>query len=346
MAAAHTVVPMAMPTPSEPPSYPPPGASSSTASASVHRLPSGPSTGIRSYLVRLTVNLDDAELQSTGRSATPSAASGMSPPLLSSRPRWGTPEFCFYAVAFAIVFPYMWYVPIQLSQESDPHYREYSHFLVAGWMAGRKRDNSDFQYRTFRDSVPILVGLMSTYLVLSHTFEFVIRKLSAGERRGRYAPLAPTSRSDNDTSLSSSSPSRRPGRRVFLALFSSVYLLVSHGTNVWKLLACCSANYFLAKNLAGHRILTPSAIWIFNILALYFVHYFNGIPLAQYGSLFALLVCFRPFRQPGALADCEPLSGTTHWHTYPVANQLQHYDVTSCLFRARLPLGGAGAPEG
>lgn len=284
----HTLVPMPAESSAD---YPPDSSYPPSAPPRVTSHPAGRgkdgASWVRSRLVRLTVDLDDASTQGRPKETEPS---GSNQPASPSAPKWFTLEFYFYALAFAIVFPYMWYVPIKMSQPSDPHYGKYQHYLAPGWIGTRKRDNSDFQYRTFRDSIPVLFSLITCYLVLSFLVEWGFRKLSAGQRRGRYAPLAPGSHSDNDTRLSSSSPSRRPGRRAFLALFSAVYLFISHGTNVTKLLMCCSVNYVLAKRLAGLQFVAPAVIWTFNIAALYLVHYFNGIPLAQYGSFFALLV--------------------------------------------------------
>lgn len=72
--------------------------------------------------------------------------------------RWRTPEFIFYAVCFVIVVPFLFKVPMDLSERtcrlafrsqmqtlitalevaSNPNYSKYQHKLSKGWIGGRQ----------------------------------------------------------------------------------------------------------------------------------------------------------------------------------------------------------------
>ncbi|KAI6099795.1 MBOAT, membrane-bound O-acyltransferase family-domain-containing protein [Pisolithus sp. B1] len=81
---------------------------------------------------------------------------GPSPP-----PRWKTPEFIFYYIVFVVVVPLMVWVPIRLSSPTNANYPLFRHQLKT-WLA----DNSDHQYRAFRDNIPALSLLALIYLTL------------------------------------------------------------------------------------------------------------------------------------------------------------------------------------
>ncbi|KAH3667422.1 hypothetical protein OGAPHI_003071 [Ogataea philodendri] len=97
--------------------------------------------------------------------------------------RWKTLEFKFYAVAFLIVVPLMVKTAMEASNETNPNYYRYERILSDGWLFGRKVDNSDSQYRFFRDNIPMLTVLMVAHLALKNlvtsfgieniTFDFV-----------------------------------------------------------------------------------------------------------------------------------------------------------------------------
>ncbi len=186
--------------------------------------------------------------------------------------RWGTLEFRFYALVFLIMVPYMIWVPVELSSPKNPNFVRYSRHLRRGWIFGRLRDDSDFQYRTFRD----YVGLLSIFLVLSVGASRLVERLVGGtssSARGSYAPVAGVSSSNG------SRQQARPGRKPFLLVWTIIFILALHGTNSLKLLLCCSINYLIARTLRGTALATP-AIWTFNVATLFAVHYYEGVDLA------------------------------------------------------------------
>lgn len=70
--------------------------------------------------------------------------------------RWRTGEYYAYAFAFATIPFFMFKSVYDVSQPSHPSYQQYSHLLEDGWVPGRKVDNSDAQYRSFRDNIPYM----------------------------------------------------------------------------------------------------------------------------------------------------------------------------------------------
>ncbi|KAG6333034.1 hypothetical protein ID866_6058 [Astraeus odoratus] len=157
--------------------------------------------------------------------------------------RWGTPEFLLYSVIAVIVIPYMAWVPIRLSSPSNENYPYYHHKLTPGWLFGREIDNSDRQYRAFRDNVPALSILALVYIALQSIYtRSTIRSTPAMSNDNTY--LVP-----------------------FVIIFSVLYLVGLHGTSTIKIFVILTANYCIGKYMRGSR-LGPLFTWIFNIAIL------------------------------------------------------------------------------
>ncbi|KZT40000.1 MBOAT-domain-containing protein [Sistotremastrum suecicum HHB10207 ss-3] len=161
--------------------------------------------------------------------------------------RWKTPEFILYGIIFVVVVPIMVWVPVTLSQYDNPNYPLYAHRLSWGWIAGRKIDNSDSQYRSFRNNIPSLIFLSAAFLASGRLFEF----------------FRPEARSD------------KLQRTSFLAKFSILVLFGLHGTSALKVLAIMGLNYLGGKLLAGTRI-APFATWVFNLSVLFLNEAYSG----------------------------------------------------------------------
>ncbi|PWN28141.1 putative GUP1-Multimembrane-spanning protein essential for proton symport of glycerol [Jaminaea rosea] len=190
------------------------------------------------------------------------------PPSQPPASRWRTPEFYLYYLVFAIAIPLMVWVPIQLSQPSNPNYARFATHLKPGWLMGRWRDDSDFQYRSFRDYVPALLGIMGLYLALSAVASRLPEWGSAG--RGAYRSLS--------TSGGAAATSPRRNRLPFLLGFTTLFLLALHGVNSLKLLTILIANYQLYRLVAGRAYVAPLLIWTFNVSMLAAVHWNDGFP--------------------------------------------------------------------
>ncbi|KAH8928411.1 MBOAT-domain-containing protein [Atractiella rhizophila] len=129
-------------------------------------------------------------------------------------------------------------IAVGLSQESHENYPLYQRRLKGGWILGRKVDNSDVQYRLFRNSIPALALLSILYLTASRFFS-------------------------------------RINRRSFIVVASLLILCVLHGIHVPKLLLILYLNYLIGKRLGGSRS-TPVVTWVFNIALLFMNVHFDG----------------------------------------------------------------------
>ncbi|KAF8602869.1 MBOAT-domain-containing protein [Ceratobasidium sp. AG-I] len=177
-------------------------------------------------------------------------------------PRWYTPEFMFYGIAFLIVVPYMSKVPYDLSNESNPNFYKILPRLQPGWILGRRVDNSDAQYRSFRSNIPALLALSTVQLFSSQIYTRIARLFSDNHRNG-----------------STGSISRVP----FLLGFSCLMLAGLHGTSALKILVILTANYWVGT------LKTPIATWIFNAAVLFASNWYEGFRFGDvHGALASL----------------------------------------------------------
>ncbi|KLO17383.1 MBOAT-domain-containing protein [Schizopora paradoxa] len=188
---------------------------------------------------------------------------------IQARPpaRWRTPEFIFYGLAFVIAIPVMIWKTVNLSRESHPNYKLYSYKLTDGWIPGRKFDNSDAQYRTFRNSVGLLTIIAAGFFVVKSLHRLVIKQTSPPK-------------------------SDRLHRIPFLVAFSAIFLLGLHGLNALKILLIFYLNYLIAKGL-GPSKLTPAATWLFNLSVLFAIDRFSGFPFVSLHPSLAFLDDFQ-----------------------------------------------------
>ncbi len=215
---------------------------------------------------------------STSASASTSTSTSTTTKRAPKRGRWHTLEFKIYYLVFLIMVPLMVWVPVRLSRPSNPNYYTYSDHLKPGWIAGRLRDDSDFQYRSFRDYVPALAGIMGLYLVLSKVFSSLPSSTSA-----RYTRI---------NGASTSSAQAKPNRLPFLAIFTAIFIFALHGFNSPKLLLVLTTNYGLAKLLGGTR-LAPGIAFAFNVLALFAVHWNDGFEYSKISPALSFLEVFK-----------------------------------------------------
>ncbi|KAH7906814.1 MBOAT, membrane-bound O-acyltransferase family-domain-containing protein [Hygrophoropsis aurantiaca] len=162
-----------------------------------------------------------------------------------SPPRWKTPEFIFYYVVAAVILPIMVWVPIRLSSPSHVNYPFYDHKLSSGWLFGREVDNSDSQYRAFRNNIPALSFLVCIFLAIQSIYtRFALRSISHSLTHRLY--LIP-----------------------FLISFAILFLFGLHGASTLKIIFILTANYYIGKSL-GHSRAGPLLTWIFNAAVLFF----------------------------------------------------------------------------
>jgi protein-cysteine N-palmitoyltransferase HHAT len=197
-------------------------------------------------------------------------------PLPDAQPsKWRTAEYYVYYLFFLTIPVLMVKSVYDVSGPQHPGWKRYENLLESGWIPGRKVDNSDAQYRGFRDNVP--------YMALVVTIHPLCRKL--------YERLT-ASRSESLSNVSNGSISRGDGRSAeqrlkvrvnFDFAFALLFLLALHGISIVKVLAILWFNYQVATKLPRQYV--SVATWIFNIAILFANELGRGYPLASISSL-------------------------------------------------------------
>lgn len=133
------------------------------------------------------------------------------------------------------------------------------------------QDDSDFQYRSFREYFPLLALVMIIYLCISQISE---RITSSESYRVIGRPLL------------------RYNRKTFLTVFTSVFILALHGTNTAKLLLACCVNYAIATKVSSssYAAATPLFVWTWNVGLLFLIHWNEGFSYGSIASGLAWLV--------------------------------------------------------
>ncbi|KAL9479897.1 hypothetical protein ACSS6W_004683 [Trichoderma asperelloides] len=169
-------------------------------------------------------------------------------------PKWRTPEFFLYYLVFIVVVPYMFWIAYDVSKRekrppclpaSDPRYPKYERYLSEGWIPGRKIDNSDAQYQTFRGNFPILTGLLIFHPLLRKGWESWYKPSARGARGS----------------------ARLDQRATFDFAFAIIFIVILHGISAFKILTILAINYQIATKLPRHQV--PTATWIFNVGTLF-----------------------------------------------------------------------------
>lgn len=171
---------------------------------------------------RLEAPRDLKKRQAIIQSATPS--------------RWKTLEFRFYLACFAVVVPLMFKTAAEASNETNPNYWIYKGVLSNGWIFGRKVDNTDQQYRFFRDNFPMLIALLVVH-VLSRR---LVQKVAPSVSRTTF---------DMYTGL--------------LVLFGL------HGFNCFKILLHVTVEFFIGRLSNKNRKLSIILLWGYGIGTLF-----------------------------------------------------------------------------
>ncbi|KAF8872573.1 MBOAT, membrane-bound O-acyltransferase family-domain-containing protein [Infundibulicybe gibba] len=161
--------------------------------------------------------------------------------------RWGTLEFRFYIALACVVIPIMFWIPINLSSPSHPNYPYIRARLSEGWLFGRNIDNSDAQYRSFRNNLPVLTITAALYLLLK--FAWSIFSSKTQQDRMHLIP--------------------------FNLAFSILNLLALHGSSVLKIFAILIINFIIGKSFRGSKA-GPLLTWVFNIAVLFLNDRYGG----------------------------------------------------------------------
>lgn len=135
-----------------------------------------------------------------------------------------------------------------------------THFLL--------QDNSDAQFRYFRNNIPVLTALAGIFFVLKSLYQriFVRPDLSKGDSLHRIP---------------------------FLFLFSIILMLGLHGANILKIFLILTINFGIAKVFGSSRI-NPLLTWLFNMGVLIAIERNSGYRFASISP--ALVSLVRPLR--------------------------------------------------
>jgi D-alanyl-lipoteichoic acid acyltransferase DltB (MBOAT superfamily) len=143
--------------------------------------------------------------------------------------------------------------------ESHPNFPKYKHLLSPGWIPGRKVDNSDAQYQSFRNNIPILFVVLTLHSVLRRVFNVVYSRIS---------PTPPT----NSSYYASHNLNRR---KIFDIIFALIFLTALHSLSVIKILVILLVNFSISF-FHPSSIMVPICTWVFNIAILFANEYYSG----------------------------------------------------------------------
>ncbi|KAK8181962.1 glycerol:H+ symporter [Phyllosticta capitalensis] len=169
--------------------------------------------------------------------------------------RWNTPEFYFYYLVFLTVVPMMFKSVYDVSQPSHPNYPKIEPLLSKGWIPGRKVDNTDHQYSSFRDNIPYLFIVVILHPLLRRLYDYLCRA---------------------DTYTQAAADARLEQRISFDFAFALVFVTALHGFSALKVLGILYLNYKIATTVP--KKYQPAATWIFNVGTLFANEIFQGYP--------------------------------------------------------------------
>ncbi|CCK72893.1 putative O-acyltransferase KNAG_0M00400 [Huiozyma naganishii CBS 8797] len=187
-----------------------------------------------------------------------SSSGGSVSPLGSvGAPRWGTLEFKAYFAAFAVVVPLMLRAAVRASSEVNvENFPKFSPLLSQGWLFGRKVDNSDAQYRFFRDNLLLLLSLMGGHVLLRRIVHKVVPQIS---------------------------------RLRFDLFFGLFFLWVAHGVNAVRILLHMFTMFIVVRVLKRHRRYATAFNWVYGIGTLFINDHLRTMPLSRLASCLSFL---------------------------------------------------------
>ena len=185
-------------------------------------------------------------------------ASKTGEPIPGAQPsKWRTPEYYVYYLFFLTIPVLMVKAVYEVSGPWHPSYQHYQNLLEPGWIPGRMVDNSDAQYRSFRDNIPYMAVLVVVHPLLRRIYEQFAGPAVSGSDGSR-----------SKAESSAAAADARMNRRItFDLVFACIFLLALHGISAFKVLFILYLNYQIATALPKHYV--PVATWVFNIAILF-----------------------------------------------------------------------------
>lgn len=183
--------------------------------------------------------------------------------------KWNTPEYYFYYFCHVVMPIVMAKAVYDVSQPSHPGFKHYERLLSPGWIPGRKVDNSDAQFRGFRDNIPYLLFLLTVHPLLRRAYE-----------RFTFRNTVPAVSPPGISAISTISPQSRMGARISFDLaFAVLFIPALHGVSALKILVILCANYEMIT-LLPRRYAGP-ATWLFNVGILFANELSSGFKVAR-----------------------------------------------------------------
>lgn len=213
-------------------------------------------------------------------------------PLAKAQPsKWKTPEYYVYYLFF-LTIPFLMFKSVyDVSQPGHPAYRHYEHLLEPGWIPGRKVDNSDAQYRGFRENLPVMAVILVLHPVLRRAWERFSGDGSGGREVANGTLKAGPATEQN-------ADARMKSRIRFDLAFAAIFILALHGISAFKVLLILTINYKIVTALPRQYV--TIATWVFNVGILFANELCRGYPLAGIAT----------FILPSTTTNADPKAGT------------------------------------
>lgn len=205
--------------------------------------------------------------------------------------KWNTPEYYLYYLCF-LTIPFLMVKSVyDVSGPWHPSYKQYEGLLEPGWIPGRKVDNSDAQYRSFRDNIPYMALVVVLHPLLRTLYEKLTVSLELiscctySDPQQQASPEASSSASgsSNKVDTPNAIEARKESRIKFDLGFAAIFLLALHGISAAKVFLILYANFHVATSLPRQYV--PAATWFFNIAILFANELCHGYPLADFASM-------------------------------------------------------------
>lgn len=172
--------------------------------------------------------------------------------------RWSSNEFRFYMACFCVVVPILLKTAMDASNETNPNYNIYKGLLSDGWIFGRKVDNSDLQYRFFRDNFVMLLAFVGIHKLL---------------RIGsRYLKIE---------------------RLDFDLGFGLIFFFVLHGFNCIRILFLLFIAFAITRIFKKRPLLAQILVWVYGISTLFLNDNYRQIKFGQIISQLAFMDSYR-----------------------------------------------------
>ncbi|CEP62426.1 membrane-bound O-acyltransferase family protein LALA0_S05e05380g [Lachancea lanzarotensis] len=169
-----------------------------------------------------------------------------------SKSRWNSLEFKIYYAAFAIAVPMMVKTAMSATNEQNPNFNRIEPLLSKGWIGGRKVDNSDSQYRFFRDNLPLLIGLAALHTI---TKKLVLRTVKCP-------------------------------KVAFDLIFGLIFLFAAHGVSALRVLTHLMINFTIARSLRRKPRVAKVLTWAYGIGSLFINDNYRKYP---FGNILSIL---------------------------------------------------------